>query len=350
LASSDSIAGSSRIVLWMRSSLTQRVDQLQPAEEPHMVMPVSSQLVRLLACGCLVAAFVAAPAHANILWPASQHLQMEEKADEPLVPPGGFKVRASNGYSIFVFGARAWRGKPAAVLVFVTGKHGGAIYSAPGTVTETSIQADLAALGEIAVTFRPSGQRRKARSVCDEKPVTFDSGYYEGTIAFRGEQSYTKVEATTARGNLGPLLNIVCPGLVGTTGGPFLPGAELEVVGDRRKQSLHLTAVKNRPRARVRLEASVSEEKEGIRISRFIGMLATSRAFEYDPKVKAATVSPPDPFSGAAHFARGAKPANRWTGDLTVDLPGRSGVKLTGSETRAKLVHAHWERIAHLAG
>jgi len=120
-------------------------------------------------------------------------------------------------------------------MVFVTGKHGGAIYSAPGTVTETSIQADLAALGEIAVTFRPSDQLRKARSVCDRKPVTFDSGYYEGTIAFRGEQSYTKVEATTARGDLGPLLNIVCPGH-GTTSGPSLPGAELEAVGDQRNK------------------------------------------------------------------------------------------------------------------
>ena len=310
---------------------------------------MSGQLIRLLACGCLVATFAAAPAHANILRSVSQRLQMEEKAGEPLLPPGGFKVRASNGYSIFVFGARAWRGRPAAVMVFVTGKHGGATYSAPGTVTETSIQADLAALGEIAVTFRPSGQLRKVRSVCGEKPVSFDSGYYEGTIAFRGEEGYTKVEATTARGDLGPLLNILCPGL-STTSGPSLPGAELKVVGDRRKQSLRLIAAKNRPRARVRLEARVFEEREGVGISRFIGMLATSRAFEYDPKIKAAAVSPPAPFSGTAHFARGAKPANRWTGDLTVDLPGKSGVKLTGSQTRAKLFHAHWERIANLAG
>jgi hypothetical protein len=309
----------------------------------HIVRLVTGQLVRLLACGFLVAIFAAAPAHADTLWPSPQHLALEEKAGEPLAPPSGFKVRGSNGYSIFVFGARAWRGRPAAVMVFVTGKHGGAFYSAPGTVTENSIQADLAALGEIAVTFRPSGQPRKARSVCDGEPVTFDSGYYEGTIAFRGEQSYTKVEATTARGDLGPLLNLVCPGH-GTTTGPLLPGAELEVVGDRRKQGPQLRAVKNRPRARVRLEASVSEEREGIRILRFIGMLAPSHAFECDPKVKAATLSPPAPFSGAAHFVRGAKPANRWTGSLTVDLPGRSGVKLTGSQTRAKLVHAHWER------
>ena len=236
------------------------------------------------------------------------------------------------------------------MVVFVTGRHNGAIYSVPGAVTETSIQADLATLGEIAVTFHPSGEPRKARSVCDEEPVTFDSGYYEGTITFRGEEGYTKVEATTARGDLGPLLNIGCPGLVGSTGGPHFPGAELEVVGNRRRQSLHLTAVKNRPRARVRLEASISEEKEGIRIARFIGMLAPSHAFEYDPKVKAATISPPTPFSGAAHFVRSAKPANRWTGDLTVDLPGRSGVKLTGSQIQAKLLHAHWERIANRAG
>jgi hypothetical protein len=49
------------------------------------------------------------------------------------------------------------------------------------------------------------------------------------------------------------------------------------------------------------------------------------------------------PFSGSGRFNRVAKRANRWSGDLTVDLPGRAGVELTGSGDRAKLAHVHWD-------
>jgi hypothetical protein len=64
------------------------------------------------------------------------------------------------------------------------------------------------------------------------------------------------------------------------------------------------------------------------------------RHIHYDPKVQMATLHPPAPFSGSARFHRSAKPQNRWTGNLTVDLPGRAGVALTGGELRAKLARA----------
>jgi hypothetical protein len=273
-----------------------------------------------------------------------------------LAAPSGFTVKASNGYSMFVFGSPARGGKPAAIGIFVIGKRSGAIYSAPATVTETSIQADLGALGEIAVTFHPSGQARTVRSKCGGKPVSFDSGAYKGTIDFHGEEGFTDIEATRASGSLSFLLDLLCPGISGATGGPFLPGAELDVEanGPRPGPHLnrlgpHLKVVKNRPSARAHFEAGVSEETDGVSIERFTGLIASAHTFEYDRLVQTAAVRPPAPFSGTAHFRRNPKPANRWTGDLTVDLPGKEGVKLTGSDLGVGLAHAHWEWHANVA-
>ncbi len=232
-------------------------------------------------------------------------------------------------------------------MIFVTSKTDGAFYSAPATVTETSLEADLGVLGKIAVTFHPSGQARTVRSRCGGKPFSFDSGNYEGTIDFHGEEGYTAIEAPAARGDLGFLIDIVCPGILGSSGGPFLPGAELNVDEKRARFGPHLKVVKNHPGGRAHFEASISEKRGGVSIERFTSIISPARAFAYDDQIQAATVRPPAPFSGTAHFRRTAKLANRWTGDLTVDFPGRPNVKLTGGDLQVSLAHAHWDWSPH---
>jgi hypothetical protein len=259
-------------------------------------------------------------------------------ASPPPTPPG-FTLQGSNGYSIFVFGSPAHSGERAEIGIVVTGRHSVAFYTAPATATETSIQADLGDLGEIAVAFHPSGRARTVRPGCgDNEPVSFDSGHYEGTIAFHGEEGYTNVEASRAQGDLGFLLRIVCPGISVGTGGPFLPGAKLQANSSSRFGA-KLTVIKNRPGARAHFEAGISEKHDGISIGRFVERTASAGTFGYDPKIRSATVRPPPPFSGTARFRRAARPAGRWTGDLTVDLPGRANVKLAGSDFRTRLVH-----------
>jgi hypothetical protein len=277
-------------------------------------------------------------------------------APRTLSAPGGFTVKASNGYSMFIVGSPSHSGTPAAIVIFVTGKRAGAIYSAPATVTDTSLRADLGALGEIAVTFHPSGQARTVRSKCGAKPVSFDSGAYEGTIDFHGEEGFTDLEATRASGDLGFLVDLLCPGSSGERGGPFLPAAELDVEanGPRpgphlNREGPHLKVVKNRSSARAHFEVGVSEETEGISIDRFTSLIAPPHSFDYDPQVQTAVVRPPAPFSGTAHFRRNAKSANRWSGDLTVDLPGKAGVKLTGGNLGVSLAHARWKWHAEVA-
>ncbi len=65
-------------------------------------------------------------------------------------------------------------------------------------------------------------------------------------------------------------------------------------------------------------------------------------AFDCDPALRRAVLVPPAPFSGSASFTRGAAPNHRWSGDLNVDLPGRSDVPLTGPGVKATLVAGCW--------
>lgn len=261
----------------------------------------------------------------------------------PLSAPGGFKVKGSNGYSLLVFGVPAHKGEPANVAIFALGKRDGVIYDAPATVTETSMQANFGALGEIAVTFHPSGRAKRVRPSCGGKSFAFDSGSYEGTIRFNGEEGFTSVEATSAKGDLGFLVDISCSGISGGSGGPFLPGAELNAYVGSSRQGAHVKVVKNRPSAAAHYEADVSEVHEGVSIGRFANAVEPAGTFVFDSKVQTATLHPSAPFSGTGRFNRAAPPANRWSGDLTVDLPGRAGVKLNGGGDHATLMHSHWD-------
>lgn len=105
---------------------------------------------------------------------------------------------------------------------------------------------------------------------------------------------------------------------------------------------LRLQANKNRPGARTRLEVETHEERRGIEISRSTTLWAGASAFEFDPSLRTATLAPPAPFSGSASFHRNAPVANRWSGNLTVDLPGRSNVPLAAAGVGATLVPACW--------
>jgi hypothetical protein len=261
-----------------------------------------------------------------------------------LPAPGMFKLEASSGYSVLVGGIPSRRGRPASVFMFVRGRAAAVTYFAPATVTETSIQASLGELGEIDVRFQPSGRARRERSVCGGKPVAFDSGSYEGVIDFEGEEGYTQVNATRAEGDLQFFLDLICPGNIGPSGsGPGAPGAELRVRQRPTHPALTFVAHKNRPGDRAFFEASVTERHDGIGIERSVGSSGRASAFDYDSMLQTATVKPPAPFSGQATFRRNAAPANRWTGRLSVDFPGRSDVSLTAGAVHASIAHTEWQ-------
>lgn len=257
----------------------------------------------------------------------------------PPVPPGGFRLSASNGYALTVFSFHKPDTERGEVLVLAS-THGAAVlYFARGTVSDTSIHADLGAVGEVDVDFAPTGQARMEHSNCGGRPVAVDSGRYVGAIDFNGEQGYSEAHATGARGDATFALSLVCikTGVEGFGG--HSPGALLSV--HRRGGSrFEFEARKNSPNRVARFSASIHERRGPLQIDRGVEVEGGSAAFEYDVPAGTAAVSPPAPFSGEAAFLRGPGKSTSWHGDLSVDFPGRAGVHLAGPGSRASLVRA----------
>lgn len=247
--------------------------------------------------------------------------------------PGSFSLEGTNGYTLAVLAEPARAGQPASVLVRAFAKGRSATYAAPATVTETSMQANLGELGEIAVTFQRSGQPASVH--CGQRTITFDSGSYVGRIDFRGEEGFTAVEASSAPGNLDFMRGLLCSrGFSTFSGGPER-GAELTV----RNPALgpRMSVSSPRPGAAAQITASTTEYSDGIAVERTASLRMPGSDFDYDRRLRTATVRPPAPFAGTARFDLTKKAGQRWSGDLTVDLPGKATVPLTGPSLRASL-------------
>jgi hypothetical protein len=251
----------------------------------------------------------------------------------PLPVPGAFRLPASDGYTLYVIARPPRGGKSGALLIIASAKGEGVTYEAPATVTETSMQADLGDLGEISVDFHRSNQ--VASVPCGKRAIRFDSGDYEGKIVFHGEEGYTSAEATIAPGNIDYLLEGICGKVtIEGSGGPR-KGAALSV----RDPALgpEMSVSKSRPGAAALITARLSEYSNGISIERVTSSWMSGGDFTYDRRLRTATVRPPAPFAGSARFDLDAKAGQRWSGDLTVDMPGQADVPLTGPLLRATL-------------
>jgi hypothetical protein len=254
------------------------------------------------------------------------------------------KLDASNGYEIVVLAGSERPDGRGELGLIVSTAGAGAIYGAPATVTATRIEADLGRLGEVALDVVPSGRKKGLRSSCPGENVEtmkFEPRLFRGIFEFHGEEGYTEASSTAPREYASFFRYLVCGDDVGGEGsGPGAPGARLRLRAHRGSFRLTLQANKNRPEARTRIEVETREEHGRISISRSRTVRVGASAFGYDPLLRSATLAPPPPFAGQASFHRGAPAANRWSGNLTVDLPGRSDVPLTGGGVGATLVHS----------
>jgi hypothetical protein len=256
-----------------------------------------------------------------------------------------FAVKASNGYKMRVLAVSRKGYRNGEVLILVGGKGRSVSYSAPATVTDTRIHAELGALGRIDVEFVASGQET-ARSSCDPADeLTYENGSYVGTVEFRGEEGFTGVTATSVPLWMRLLVDFGCFSVGnGELSGSQLLGARLRARKRLEDRSLMLQVNQNRPGARVWTEAAIEEKRGQIRIAREVEQAYPATSFDFDPKLRFATLRPPPPFSGAALFLRDAKPGNSWRGNLVVDFPGNSNVALAGSRFHSSLVHAHLDK------
>jgi hypothetical protein len=262
-----------------------------------------------------------------------------QAAEAPLVPPG-FKLTATNGYTLSVFGLRDPDTGAGAIFVTMRSRRAEALYSAPASIGPTSIEADLGAIGRIDVDFASSGQSRSERSVCGGKSVLVDPGRYEGIIDFEGEERYSQVHASSARGEATMALSLGCPGGPKSEGiGGNSPGARL-TVKHHGSPRFEFSAMKNSPSRPARFTVSIEEHRGYLRISRRVRVTTGSDAYDFNVPSGTAHVDPPAPFAGEASYRRPSDKSARWRGDLSVDFPGHAGVRLTGADTRASLVRA----------
>jgi hypothetical protein len=260
-----------------------------------------------------------------------------EATNAPIAPPG-FRLGATNGYTLSVLGLRNPSTHRGTILLAMRSRHGEALYSAPASIGPTSIETDLGALGSIDVDFVSSGESREERSACGGKPVLVDAGRYEGTIEFSGEDGYSQVHGSSARGEARMALSLGCVRDSPTEGiGGHAPGARLTVRGFPR---FEFTVIKNSSTRPARFSASIEERRGDLRISRGVRLTAAPDSFHFNSRSGTAHVNPPAPFAGEANYRRSAHKGSRWRGDLRVDFPGQAGVRLTGLGTRPSLVRA----------
>lgn len=248
-------------------------------------------------------------------------------------PPGGFRLPASHGYSLH---ARFFDGDPKgeadALLLFFERKDGGVIYAARKgvEVTDTSVSADLGDLGSIDMQFVATGQPRQETSVCGES-FAVDSGFYEGRFDFEGEEGFTSVHVTRARGEISFLLNIFCADLHSEGSGGASPGAQLRVLRRSAQGRVELEAKANSPTRPAHFRAQIDERRGNLAILRGVEVEAGATAFEFDVPRQVARLRPPAPFQGTAVFRRPGNAPGHLSGRLTVDLPGHADVSLTGA-------------------
>jgi len=258
-----------------------------------------------------------------------------------------FAAEGSNGYGLVVLAVippkgeenapKGEEGEEGEISIFVVRRDGQAIYGVPATVTRRTIEADLGGLGRISLTRVVTDRMKTVRRGCKPgRTKRIRAQRYEGTIEFHGEEGFTEVNATSA-----PItyLPVACFLRGGRARSPrTLPGARLDA--DKRRRDdyrIEFDAKQLRPGAKTAVSAEVDERRGEVAIHRSSWTSAPASALRYDRHLRTATVKPPAPFSGHGTYRRNARPANRWTGNLKVDFPGRSNVRLTGRSFDADL-------------
>ncbi|HEX6782616.1 MAG TPA: hypothetical protein VF125_11375 [Solirubrobacterales bacterium] len=243
----------------------------------------SKRVLALLAIAACVAAPVA---------PALAEGEAETRAF------GAFRLKGSNGYSIFAIAISKPNFKHGELVIFVGGKGGSAIYLAPAKVEPTAIEADLGAVGRVDVHFEPSGPPERIHARREENgSAVFEPGFWVGTID-RGRGRLHRATVARTKATVDPFFERAGCGMtmIGEQGGHGIEGARLVARSAWSRESRFLQANKNHDKARVYLEADVEERHGGLIVDRLPvgGIRLRSFLADGDPCSAAAVCRPRD--------------------------------------------------------
>lgn len=256
------------------------------------------------------------------------HATAAAAGKEPYFTASGFKLQASNGYTVY-----AQYAQNQVVLVVV--RRGRYVqYLGEATITENGhrVDATLGSVAEIHLTFHREEIRRYRFDRCPGE-VTYarsEFGTYTGSVVFRGGKNFSRVEATRARS--------IPYAITCSTNSTTSPGSGAELTLERSASGVHtdFTARKNHKGTPVNFFASMSEERDGLEIVRSVSARAETSSFTYDRPLTKAVIRPPAPFTGTGVLRRLRGGARNWRGVLRASFPGRPGVVLTGARQRVR--------------
>jgi hypothetical protein len=222
-------------------------------------------------------------------------------------------------------------------------------YVVDGQVSARGIEAEFGSLGSIDVSFHQTGTVKGLAppAGCDGYYVNGRKGVFVGSIRFRGEEDFVRIDALRAVGETGSSTRWHCDRAASRQADDREREEE-----ERAREYGHLVAKEpgsrffravGGPDANGRFGpgfflAATIERRNSMQIAREVGIHDFSAGFRFDEDLRTAAVRPGVPFRGNARYARGAG-ADRWSGSLSVSLPGRAAVKLTGSGFTAQLSH-----------
>jgi hypothetical protein len=213
-----------------------------------------------------------------------------------------------------------------------------AVYFAKGEVSAEGILVKFGPFGEFDVDYEPfrTLDTREPNRHCEGEPWTTTEGFFRGTLRFRGEGGYVRVEAARVKGTLELHPEWSCD--YSSAGASRVRGREGEddkatLVARKRHSSIRFGVFGSRQAEEKPYTAffAVSQEiREGVGISRFTYAGSRSAAFRFDNRRGTAFVDPPAPFAGSAHYLRRRHARDSWRGSLTAPLLGLGRVRLAG--------------------
>jgi hypothetical protein len=219
------------------------------------------------------------------------------------------------------------------------------VYSAPGEVSAEGISVNFGSLGEFVVAYQPfrTLETHGPNRHCEGEPATTTEGYFRGTMRFRGEGDYVRIEASRVKGTLVLQPEWSCD---------YGNARASRTLARTANEEATLGASSRRDAIQFGVFASRGEDERPstfffagslvvrgkVGISRFTYAGTRSAGFEFDNRRGSAFVDPPAPFAGFARYLRRPHARDAWSGPLTVPLLGLGRVHLAGPGFVARMV------------
>jgi hypothetical protein len=221
-----------------------------------------------------------------------------------------------------------------------------AVYSAPGEVSAEGISVDFGSLGEFVVTYKPfrTLETHGPNHHCEGEPASTTEGYFRGTMRFRGEGDYARIEASRVKGTLMLHPEWSCDYGRSRASQTLARTANQEatLVANSHRDAIRFGVLASRGedgRPQTFFFAVNQEVREKVAVSRFTyASTRVAAGFRFDNRRGSAFADPPAPFAGFARYLRRPDAPDSWKGPLTVSLLGLGRVHLAGPDFRARMV------------